>query len=472
MNRFLSLLLALAGILLCAEPAAATPQGVVQGGYDEATSQLESGFKILATERVFSEDECYPAPNEVAATLRRELDIEVVVAQNLDSVQGTNLVNVIADETNCDRLVLANRAGAKGRIFVLDSDYGPVYLAGGKKSSEASAGASGPLTDLAEASKEFRMGKADATSRFEVLCPDDTTPLGGGMLNATPLGDDGEGIYSHSYERLGAQDGFHVTATLVDPSQKATASHRGVIQVLCGQGLVPTASPHATTYVHRHESGTVTAHCPGDTQILSGGFQRTNFTTPGIRRYGGHIYGGDYITESRAVGDDAWRVSGGATGENGGELTAIAYCAKAPSLPVDEVSSTVSVGDGKGASAVTPTCPEGHVLISGGFSFGDSHDALFANGYFTRAGTWAATGYGWFGTADLTAYGYCAEARDTLDRTDFPSEPKQGPAPSGGGVKALYIGLGAIALIAFMLFIRRRQVVRRRARRQPRPSAR
>jgi hypothetical protein len=463
MNRFLSLLLALVGILICAEPAAATPQGVVQGGYDEATSQLESGFKILATERVFSEDECYPPPNEVAATLRRELDIEIVVAQNLDSVQGTNLVNVIADETNCDRLVLANRAGAKARIFVLDSDYGPVYLAGGKKSSEGSvAGGSGPLRDLTAASSDVRMSKADATSRFEVLCPDDTTPLGGGMLNATPLGGDGEGIYSHSYERLGAQGGFHVTATLIDPSQHQTASRRAVIQVLCGQGLVPTASPHATTYVHRHESATVTAHCPGDTQILSGGFQRTNFTTPGIRRFGGHVYGGDYITESRAAGDDAWRVSGGATGENGGELTAIAYCAKDPSLPVDEVSSSVSVDDGKAASAVTPTCPDGHVLISGGFSFGDSHDALFANGYFTRAGTWAATGYGWFGSADLTAYGYCAEARDTLDRTDFPSEPKQGPPPSGSGVKALYIGLGAIALIAFMLFLRRRQVVRRR----------
>jgi hypothetical protein len=473
MKRFLPLPLALAGILLCAEPAAATPQGVVQGGYDEATSQLESGFKILATERVFSEDECYPGPNEVAAELREKLDVEVVVTPSLDAVQGTNLVNVIADETNCDRLVLATRAGAKQRIFVLDSNYGPVYLAGKQaQAGKNQAGGGGPLRDLTAASKEFLMREPDGTSRLEVLCPEGAHPMGGGFVNTTPIGSDGEGVYSHSYERLGATDGFHDTATLVDPKQKATETHRVVLQVVCGRGLVPTASPHATTYVHRHETASVTAHCPEGTQIFSGGFQRTNFTTPGVKRFGGHIYGGNYITESRADGTDGWRVSGGATGENGGELTAIAYCGEDSSLPIREVSTEVSVGEGKAASATTPKCPDGYALISGGFSFGDSHDALFANGYFTRAGTWAATGYGWFGSADLTAYGYCAQARDTLDRTDFPSEPKQGPAPSGGGVKALYIGLGAIALIAFMLFIRRRQVVRRRARRRPRPSAR
>ena len=53
------------------------------------------------------------------------MNVEVVVAPNLDSVQGSRLVNVMARETECNRLVLAIRAGAKGRVFVLDSDYGP-----------------------------------------------------------------------------------------------------------------------------------------------------------------------------------------------------------------------------------------------------------------------------------------------------------------------------------------------------------
>jgi hypothetical protein len=468
MKKILPLLVVLAGLHLGANSALATPQGLVQGGYDAATGKLEGGFKIMAIKRVFSEDECYPPANEVATILRRDLHTEVIVTSNLDSVQGVDLVNVIADETECDRLVLALRSGPKARVFVLDSNYGPVYLAGGKgNTGESQAGAAGPLRDLSSASKEFRMGEADGTSRLQVLCPDGAHPMGGGMYNATPLGKDGEGVYSHSYERLGAQGGFHDTATLIDPSQNSTASHRVVLQVVCGLGLVPTASPHATTYVHRHETATVTAHCPDGTQIFSGGFQRTNFTTPGVERYGGHVYGGDYITESRADGTNAWRVSGGATGENGGELTAIAYCGEDSSQPIKEVSTEVSVGEGKAASATTPSCPDGYALISGGFSFGGSDNALFADGYFTREGTWAATGYGWFGSANMTAYGYCAQARDTLDRSDFPNEPPPGPAPSGSdGNTVLYIVLGALALVLVALFLRRRQFVRRRSRKR------
>ena len=468
MKKILPLLLAVAGLLIWATPALATPQGLVQGGYDEATGSLEGGFKIMAIKRVFSEDECYPGPNEIVTTLRRDLHRDVVVAPNLNSIQGVDLINVIDNQTDCERLVLAIRAGAKQRIFVLDSDYGPVYLASAKKDNgQPEAGAAGPLRDLTAATEEFRMSDPDGTSRLEVLCPDDSHPMGGGFYNVTALGGDGEGVYSHSYERLGAQGGFHDTATLVSPSQKPT-KRRVQLQVVCGQGVVPEASPHATTYVHRHESATVTAHCPEGTQIFSGGFQRTNFTTPGVERWGGHVYGGDYITESRAEGN-GWRVSGGATGENGGELTAIAYCAEDRSLPVRTVSTAVSVGEHKSASATTPRCPKDHVLISGGFSFGDSHDALFADGYFTRGGRWAATGYGWFGSADLTAYGYCAAARDTLDRSSFPKPPPPGPPPAsgggGGGHTLLYVALGVLALIVIALFLRRRQVVRRRAKR-------
>jgi len=469
-KRSVAILIALAGVLVVPGHAIATPQGVVQGGYDEATGSLEGGFKIMAIKRVFSEDECYPPPNEIVTILQRDLHRDVVIAPNLDSVQGENLINVIANQTNCERLVLALRAGAKQRIFVLDSDYGPVYLAGGKSNGGEQAGSAGPLRDLTSSSKEFRMSDPDGTSRLEVLCPDDSHPLGGGFLNVTPLGSDGEGVYSHSYERLGAQGGFHDTATFVSPSQKKS-QRRVQLQVVCGQGLVPFASPHATAYVHRHETASVTAHCPKGTVIYSGGFQRTNFTTPGVKRYGGHIYGGDYITESRADGTEGWTVSGGATGENGGELTAIAYCGRDSSLPVKEVSTEVSVGDGKSASATTPTCPDGYALISGGFSFGDSHNALFADGYFTRGGRWAASGYGWFGQANLTAYGYCAKAQDNLDRTDFPNEPPPGPAPSGGSKTLLYVGIGVI-VIALLLFIRRRQVVWRRKRRRSGPRRR
>jgi hypothetical protein len=245
-----------------------------------------------------------------------------------------------------------------------------------------------------------------------------------------------------------------------------------VIQVVCGRGLVPTASPHETTFVRRQGTGTVTARCPEGTQLFSGGFQRTNFTTPGVVGFGGIKYGGNYITESRAVGN-GWRVSAGAVDQDGGELTAIAYCAEDRSLPVAVVSASAEVNEGEAAAAATPRCPGGRALIAGGFDFGGSHDALFADGYFTRAGTWAATGYGWFGSAELTVYGYCARARDTVDRSPFPKEPRLSSAASqseddGSGSALLYIGLGLLFL-ALLAFLRRRQVVRRRRARHSQP---
>src|SRR4051812_2234217 len=113
-------------------PVAGSRTSVVKRAFSgEATAALEGGFKIMAIKRVFSEDECYPRPNEMATILTRDLHREVVVSPSLTSVQGEALINVIANETNCDRLVLGLRSsGPKQHIFVLDSDYGPVYLAG------------------------------------------------------------------------------------------------------------------------------------------------------------------------------------------------------------------------------------------------------------------------------------------------------------------------------------------------------
>jgi hypothetical protein len=467
MNRVLLLFAAIGALLLGASAAPGQQQQGLQGGYDDATRQLEAGFKIVASERIGSDDECYPSPEEIAAILRREMGIEVVVAPSLESVEGFALVNVVRDENECNRLVLAIRAGAKGRVFVLDSDFGPVYVLGDRGLSEESLAAGvGPLRDLSAASDTFRMTKLDEIRRVEVLCPGGASPLGGGWFNETPVGRDGAGLYPHSYERLGVQNGFHVTPTYIDPSTGSTPTRRGVTQVICGRGLVPTASPHETTFVRRQGTGTVTARCPEGTQLFSGGFQRTNFTTPGVVGFGGIKYGGNYITESRAVGN-GWRVGAGAVDQDGGELTAIAYCAEDDrSLPLKVVSASAEVGEGEAAAATTPRCPRGRALIAGGFDFGGSHDALFADGYFTRAGTWAATGYGWFGSAELTAYGYCLEARDTVDRSEFPKEPPPAEPASdddGGNRVLLYVALGLLA-VALLAFLRRRQVVRRRAR--------
>jgi hypothetical protein len=467
LNRILPTIVALLGLLVCAEAAPGVPS---QGGYDEATRQLEEGFKIVATERIGSDDECYPPPDEIASLLRRAMGLEVVVTASQSSVQGVDLVNVIADETACNRLVLAIRSGPKGRIFILDSDYGPVYLQGKRgPSAETLAGGIGPLRDLTAATSNFRMTVGDEISRFEVLCPDGTFPIGGGMVNVTPLDDDGEGIYPHSYERLGVQNGFHVTPTLVDPTPEDTTPRKGALQEICGRGLVPTVSPHETVYIKRQGTGAVTATCPEGTQLVSGGFQRTNFTTPGIVGYGGIKYGGNYITESRAVGTRAWRVSAGAVDQDGGELTAIAHCSEDPSLPLTVVSASAEIDEGELGSVNTPRCPPGRALIAGGFDFGGSHDALFAEGYFTRKGTWSTTGFGWFGPVEMTAYGYCLEAEDTVDRTAFPAarvyrgEPEEEEEVDSFVDKpALIAGLGLVGLVLGAGILRRRQVLRRR----------
>jgi hypothetical protein len=246
------------------------------------------------------------------------------------------------------------------------------------------------------------MSTPDAVERLEVRCPGGRFPLGGGMIIGTPLGADGEGIYPHSYERLGVQRGWHVSAVLIDPSNASTATHKVTIEVLCARGIIGQAvGPRKTVFLKPGQTKSVTARCPAKTVLVSGGFQRTNFRTPG----------GDYVTESRAVGSKAWRVTGHAFGDFGGELTAMAYCVRHKGAVLKEVSGTTALAAGQTATATTPTCPNGRRMIAAGFSTGGSQSAFFAGSTFNPNGTMSATGFGYFGPAPgFTAYGYCARA--------------------------------------------------------------
>jgi hypothetical protein len=220
-------------------------------------------------------------------------------------------------------------------------------------------------------------------------------------------GPGGEGIYPHSYERLGVQRGFHITALIIDRSPRHTTPRTATLQVICGRGLVPMSSPHRTVFVQRRSTNTAIASCPSGQYLFGGGFQRTNFTTPF------RTYGGNYITESRAASPTAWRVTAAAAGWDGGELTAIAYCARDPSLPLTEVQASAPVPAAGSAIATAPPCPPGLELTSGGFSLGGSRSAFFGGGYFSEDGTWSATAFGYFGPAEsLTAYGYCLRPAD------------------------------------------------------------
>lgn len=399
-------LLLVAAVLL-AYPAGA--DAVRSGGHNPPTRKLEIAFKVAGGVRAGSKDGCYAPPRRMAGLIRHWSDLDADVARGYGAVRRRDLVHVVAGRSSCERMVFALRD--RGKLFILDTAAGDVYPRGqapNKRGAEAHRLGRGPLRRITLTAKEFGMRKPDRAKRLVARCPKGSFPLGGGMTNDVPLAPDGEGIYPHSFERLGVQRGFHVTALIIDPSRHQTARRTGTLEVVCGRGLVPFSSPHRTVFVRRNSANTATAACPPGQLLFGGGFQRTNFTTPFW------TYGGNYITESRAISETAWRVSAWANGWDGGELTAIAYCARDPSLPLTEVQGSSPVEAGRSATAVTPTCPPGSVLTSGGFSLNGSGSAFVSDASFTDDGTWSATAFGYFGPAPaLTAYGYCLRAADS-----------------------------------------------------------
>jgi hypothetical protein len=243
-------------------------------------------------------------------------------------------------------------------------------------------------------SQTYVMSGTDAKERLTVRCPGKKKlPYSGGM-HTDPLGPDGEGIYPHSYERLGVQRGWHVTPVLYGDS----ASRSVTLQVVCGPRLGPVSSPHSTVFVAPGQTRTATATCPRGNRLLAGGFQRTNFVTRG----------GNYVTESRAASDRSWQVSGSAFGNFGGELTAIAYCLRSRVPLISEVAAQTDLQLDESATTTTPACPPGSTMVAGGFTTLPTGPALVSSAHFNGDGSWSATAFNQFGPdATLSAHGYC-----------------------------------------------------------------
>ena len=391
----ITLIAVLAGLLVSVPSAFG-----ITAGFNIATKRLEASYKIALFERRFSPDGCYPAPPKLAQAIHESTNRKVGVAPNTKHLASVNQVYVLRQGTNCEHLRMALRAS--GGTYVLDSKQGTVRLQGHK--GAATPGLAKPLTNLTLAAKSFQVTKPDTAPRLQTICPGGKFPMGGGMTTSPATDSDGEGIYPHSYERLGAQRGWHVSVVFLDPSRASTTPRNVTVQAMCGFGVIPaTPTPHTTVYLRPGQTKTVTARCPKGQSLVSGGFQRTDFRSDG----------GDYITESHAVGTNAWVVSGHAYGTGSGELTSIAYCARMKRPIITEVaSSPAAVAANGSASTTTPTCPAGKKLIAGGFSTNDSTSALFDGAEFNSNGTWTAHAYGFFGaTPQLTAYGYCLPAK-------------------------------------------------------------
>jgi hypothetical protein len=370
-------------------------------GHNLPTKRLEGAYKFALQDRRFDPAGCYAPPKELAPILTEATGRKVGVSRGTGSLRVLNRVYVLKSGTNCNRLRMALRA--VGGTYLLDSNKGTVRILGRK--GAATPGLARTLRNVSLATKTYRLNKPDTAPRLEVLCPRGTEPVGGGMSQSPGVGADGDGIYPHSYERLGAQLGFHISVVVLDPSPGQTTTREVTMQVVCGRGVVPaTPTPHKTVWIRSGQTKTVTARCPKGQFLVSGGFQRTNFRSDG----------GDYVTESRAAGPKAWRVSGSAYGPTGqGELTAIAYCAKMKKPKLTEVSSgPVAVGANQVGSTTTSACPKGKRLVAGGFSSGGSNNAFFADGAINSDNTFTTRSYGFFGpVSGLTSYGYCWPAK-------------------------------------------------------------
>ncbi|HKH42954.1 MAG TPA: hypothetical protein VKA41_13995 [Solirubrobacterales bacterium] len=247
---------------------------------------------------------------------------------------------------------------------------------------------------LSMQSQTYVMSGTDAKQRLTVRCGGKKQlPYSGGMIT-DPVGPNGEGVYPHSYERLGVQRGWHVTPVLYGGSSSRSVT----LQVVCGPRLGPVSSPHSTVFVAPGQTRTAVATCPRGNRLLAGGFQRTNFVSRG----------GNYVTESRAASDRSWQVSGSAFGNFGGELTAIAYCLRSRAPLLSEVSSQTALPHEDSATTITSSCPPGATMVAGGFSTSPSGAALVSSAYFNPDGSWSATAFNEFGPdAALSAHGYC-----------------------------------------------------------------
>jgi hypothetical protein len=370
-------------------------------GHNLPTKRLEGAYKFALQDRRFDPQGCYASPKELAPILTTATGRTVGVSKGPGSLGVVNRVYVLKSGTNCNRLRMALRA--VGGTYVLDSNKGTIRILGRK--GAATPGIARTLRNVSVATQTFRLNKPDTAPRLEVLCPRGTEPVGGGMSQSPGVGADGDGVYPHSYERLGAQLGFHISVVVLDPSPAQTTARDVTVQTVCGRGVEPaTPTPHRTVWVKTGQTKSVTARCPKGQFLVSGGFQRTNFRSDG----------GDYITASHAASPKAWTVSGSAYGPTGqGELTAIAYCARMKKPMLTEVTSgPVPVAANQVGSTTTSSCPKGKRLVAGGFSSGGSNNAFYAEGTINQNQSFTSRSYGFFGpVSSLTSYGYCWPAK-------------------------------------------------------------
>jgi hypothetical protein len=253
---------------------------------------------------------------------------------------------------------------------------------------------------LVTATQTYHLDKVDDRTRMTVSCPGGKEPYGGGFLT-NPAPSEGQGVYPNSYERLGQQKGYHITANLINPLKTQVVPRDVTLQVICGKKLGPLSSPHASQDLGPGDGPkTVIAKCPKKQTLIGGGYQQTNGVTDG----------GVIATESHRTSGRTWQVVAYDPGGFAGTAVSIGYCAHSKRSLITELSGTATIGQGETGTATTPPCPKGQQLAFSGFSAPPSGEIRFQGEGFNPDGSASATGFNSGPPATLTAYSYCLRA--------------------------------------------------------------
>ena len=177
-----------------------------------------------------------------------------------------------------------------------------------------------------------------------------------GFLTSPAPGDDGQGVYPNSYERLGQQRGYHITAALINPNQTQVVPRNLTLQVVCGKKIGKISDPHVVAQLDAGDGPkTLVAKCPKKQSLIGGGYQRSNGVTDA----------GVMTTESHRTSARTWQVVANDPGGFAGEAVSIGYCVRSKKPVVKELSGSVTVPSRATATATTPPCTGGKLIFSG-----------------------------------------------------------------------------------------------------------
>jgi hypothetical protein len=159
--------------------------------------------------------------------------------------------------------------------------------------------------------------------------------------------------------------------------------------------VTATGNPVATG----GQDSTAVATCPTGKQVVGGGFSAPLSTSTAM-----------YVHDSYRSSSQSWTVVGMELGGTPNAATAIAYCRNTTKSPISDVAQAQSISGTFQTATLTPSCPAGTQLVSGGFqATHNSSDIFLVEQSAPGPGrAWSVTGEGVNPLSQsLIAHAYC-----------------------------------------------------------------